>query len=67
MKRSLMLLALALAACDHPTPPPQPQTADTPSPLFKTQIQALDKAKAVEGQVEDAADAQRKQVDEATK
>lgn len=67
MKWTLILLALALTACDHPTPPPHPKTEGAPNPLFATQIQTLEKAKAVEGQVGDAAEAQRKQVDEATK
>jgi hypothetical protein len=66
MKWTLMLLALMLTACD-PTPPPQPETARKPNPLFETQIQSMEKAKAVEGQVMDAAEAQRKQMDEATK
>ncbi|MHB1083767.1 MAG: hypothetical protein ACYCZA_02870 [Thiobacillus sp.] len=65
MKRSLMLLALILTACD-PTPPPQPETVRNPNPVFETQIQAMKKANAVEGQVNDAAEAQRKQLDEAT-
>ena len=65
MKRYLIPLALTLTACD-PTPPPQPQTEPKPNPVFETQIQALEKARAVEGQVMDAADAQRKRVEEAT-
>lgn len=65
MKWTLMLLALTLTACD-PTPPPQPETVRSPNPVFETQIQAIEKAKGVEGQVMDAAAAQRKQMDEAT-
>jgi hypothetical protein len=65
MKRILIPLALILAACD-PTQPLQPQTEPKPNPVFDTQIQALEKARAAEGQVMDAADAQRKQVEEAT-
>jgi hypothetical protein len=33
--------------------------------VFETQIQAMEKARAVEGQVMDAAEAQKKQMDEA--
>jgi hypothetical protein len=66
MKWTLTLLALMLAACDR-TPPPQPETDHKPNPVFETQIQSMEKAKAVEGQVMDAAEAQRKQIDEATK
>jgi hypothetical protein len=66
MKWTLMLLALMLTACE-PTTPPQPETARKPNPVFETQIEAMEKAKAVEGQVMDAAEAQRKQMDEATK
>lgn len=66
MKKLLIPLVLALSACD-PTPPPQPETAQSSSPAFDTQIQAMKKAQAVEGQVMDTADAQRKQIDDATK
>ena len=63
MKWYVLMLALTLTACD-PTPPPQPETARQPNPVFETQIQAMEKAKAVEGQVMDAAEAQRKQMEE---
>ena len=65
MKWTLIPLALALAACDA-APPPQPKTDPQPSAVFETQIQAMKKARAVEGQVMDAAEAQRKQLDEST-
>ena len=65
MKRILIPLALILTACD-PTPPPQPETERQPNPVFETQIQAMEKARAVEGQVMEAAEAQRKQMDAAT-
>jgi starvation-inducible outer membrane lipoprotein len=64
MKWILIPLALMLSACD-PTPPPQPETERKPNPVFETQIQSMEKARAVEGQVMDAAEAQRKQIDEA--
>ena len=62
MKWYALLLALTLTACD---PTPQPETARQPNPVFETQIQAMEKVKAVEGQVMDAAEAQRKQMEEA--
>jgi hypothetical protein len=65
MKRVLIPLVLLLSACD-PTPPPQPKTEPQPNPVFETQIQAMKKAQAVDGQVKDAAEAQRKQMDAAT-
>lgn len=61
MKWTLLPLALALVACDS-SPPPQ----TTSSRVFEAQIQAVDKARAVDGQVIDAAEAQRRQIDEAT-
>jgi hypothetical protein len=64
MKRILIPLALIVAACD-PGTPPQPETGREPNPAFEAQIQAVEKARAVEGQVMDAAEAQRKQMDEA--
>ena len=63
-KRILIPLALFLSACDA-SPPPQPQTERPPNPVFETQIQAVKKAEAVEGQVMNAAKAQRELVDEA--
>ena len=65
MKRILIPLVLCLSACDV-SPPPQPQTGRPPNPVFETQIQAIKKAQAVEGQVLDAAETQRKQMEEAT-
>lgn len=76
MKRFLIPLVLILSACDAspPTAPPKPK-AETdaeaaakrnPNPVFETQIKAIEKAHAVEGEVMDAAAAQRKQVEDAT-
>lgn len=65
MKWLPIALLLVLGGCD-PTPPPQPETAREPNPMFETQIQAVEKARAVEGQVKDAAEAQRRQIHEAS-
>ena len=64
MKWPLIPLALILTACD-PAPPPQPETEHQPNPVFETQIKAMEKARAVEEQVREAAEAQRRQLDEA--
>lgn len=64
MKRTLPSLLLVLAGCD-PTPPPQPETERQPNPVFETQIQAVEKARAVEGQLQEAAEAQRRQIEAA--
>jgi hypothetical protein len=64
MKWSLILLALMVAACD-PTPPPQPEAERQANPVFETQIEAMEKARAAEQQLKDAAETQRKQLDEA--
>jgi hypothetical protein len=66
MKWIMIPVALLLTACD-PTPPPQPEAERTANPIFETQIKAMEKARAVEGQVMDAADAQRQQMDDATR
>ena len=65
MTRFLIPMICLLAACDA-SPPPQPETeARQPNPVFETQIQALEKARAVEGQVTEAEEAQQRQIDEA--
>ncbi len=64
MKRIAIPFVIILTACD-PTPPPQPETTRTPNPVFETQIQAVEKARAVEGQMMESAEAQRKQMEEA--
>jgi hypothetical protein len=65
MKNILIPLVVCLSACDA-SPPPQPQTERQPNPAFEAQIQTVKKAQAVEGQVMDAAEVQRKQMEEAT-
>lgn len=67
MKAAISAIALFLVACDAAVPPPEPVVDERkPNPLFETQIQAVDKTHAVEGQVLDAAEAQRRQVEQAT-
>lgn len=66
MKRILIPLLL-LSACDSSPPPPAPVVEQQSSPAFEMQINSMKKAQAVEGQMKDAAEAQRKQIDEATK
>lgn len=66
MKKLLIPITILLSACNNPAPPPKIDTTErTPNPVFETQIQAVQKARAVEGQVMDAAEAQRKQVEQA--
>ena len=70
MKQLLIPLVLLLSACDNtvPPPPPPPKTDAAVAGsdrLFDSQRQALDKARAVEGQVNAAAEAQRKQIEQA--
>lgn len=67
MKRLLIPLVLLLAACDNTVPPP-PKTdaASNSERLFDTQRRALEKARAVEGQVNAAAEVQRKQLEQTT-
>lgn len=66
MRRPLIALAFLLTACDHPPAPPKVDGAErTPNPVFETQIQAVQKARAVEGQLQDAADAQARQIEKA--
>jgi len=60
---------LILSACDNTVPPPPPKTSATgmgADRLFDGQRHALEKAHAVEGQVNAAAEAQRKQLEQTT-
>ena len=68
MKRLLISLVLLLTACDNTVPPPPPKTdaVSGSDRLFDTQRRALEKAHAVEGQVNAAAEAQRKQLEQTT-
>lgn len=67
MKRLLIPLVLLLVACDNTVPPPPKTNAVSGSDrLFDTQRHALEKARAVEGQVNAAAEAQRKQLEQTT-
>lgn len=52
------LMSLALVGC---------KPAEPPADLLKTQREALNKAKAVEGQLQQQADDQRKAIEEAQK
>ena len=68
MKKTLISLVLMLGACDNPVPPPPPKTeaaAPGSDRLFDSQRQALEKARAVEGQMNAAAEAQRQQMEQA--
>ncbi|MGA7178165.1 MAG: hypothetical protein WBX11_01070 [Thiobacillaceae bacterium] len=62
--RKLLFIVLPLtllSACDEAPKPPKPEPVPK---IFETQRNALDKAKALEGQMQEAADAQRKKLEE---
>lgn len=64
--RPALLLALAVAAagCTRPTPPPTEQPPEPQATELRDAIQApIERARAVEGAVQDAADAQRAAID----
>jgi outer membrane biogenesis lipoprotein LolB len=63
MQARLILIAtlLLLSACDSSPPPAEHK----PNPILDPQTQALKKARAVQGQVDAAAEAQRKQIEAA--
>lgn len=81
MKRTApLLLTLALAACSAAPPPPPPAKPAPPAPAAPTStavpdsggggdkaLAPLDRAKAVEGQVLDNADQQKKDIDDQSK
>jgi hypothetical protein len=61
------LLVFALAACSSPPPPAadEPGPARPASTVLDPQLQALDKARAAQKQIDDAAEARRKAIDDA--
>jgi hypothetical protein len=62
MRYFLLVSVLTLTACD----PSAPQPKAPADPLFGAQREALKKAQGVQDQVDDAAAAQKKQIDQAT-
>ena len=69
MSVTRVFAVVAIACCTACSPPPKPPADQPPEPQatqLRDAIQApIDKAKAVEGQVQDAADAQRKAIEDA--
>lgn len=63
MRKLLFILLpfVLLTSCDKAPTPPKPQPVPK---LFETQRNELGKAKALEGQMQEAADAQRKKMEE---
>lgn len=69
MRTALALALLALCACSEPEPPekerpPEPQAA--PAPLGEAMERPIERAKAVEAELQRAADAQRAAIDAAS-
>jgi hypothetical protein len=59
---AILLLFISIAGCEE-----KDKQAKVPDPvMFKTQREALDKAKQVESTLQDAAAQQRKTIDEST-
>lgn len=63
---ALLISNLMLPGCDSPTEAPSPRTEKAPSTPFDTQINALEKAKGVEGQLQQDAEDRAKQMEQAT-
>ncbi|WP_147653537.1 hypothetical protein [Vulcaniibacterium gelatinicum] len=70
MRLTILSCALVLAACSRPEPPPTDQPpepqAESHTELRDAIQQPLDKARAVEQTVEDAAEKQREEIDAQT-
>ena len=61
-----LLAALSCAACTRPPPPPPENRPEPQAAQLREAIQApIDRAKAVEGAVQDAADRQKAAIDAA--
>lgn len=69
MKTSSALLVsacLLVIGCDGPTDVPAPKTDEPRATPFDTQINALEKAKQLEGQMQLDEEARRRQMEQAT-
>lgn len=63
---TVLAAALLCAACSPPEEPSREQPPEPQATQLRDAVQApVDKARAVEGQVQDAADAQRKAIEAA--
>lgn len=57
---------LLVTGCDGPAEVPAPKTEEHRATPFDTQINALEKAKGLEGQMQQDEEARRKQMEQAT-
>jgi hypothetical protein len=61
----LLGASLLTLGCDSPTDVPAPRTEEPPSTVIDGQINALEKAKAVEGQMQHDDESRRRQMEQA--
>jgi hypothetical protein len=69
MRKSSALLIgafLLVIGCDSPTEVPAPKTEEPRATPFDNQINALEKAKQLEGQMQQDEEARRRQLEQAT-
>ncbi len=66
LSAALIGASLLLAGCDSPTEVPAPKTEEPRATPFDTQINALEKAKQLEGQMLQDAEARKQQMEQAT-
>ena len=66
LSAALIGASLLLAGCDSPTEVPAPKTEEPRATPFDTQINALEKAKQLEGQMLQDAEARKQQMERAT-
>lgn len=63
---ALLASSLLILACDGPTDVPAPKTAEPDSTVLDHQTRALENARQVEGQMQQDATTQEKQMEQAT-
>ncbi len=66
LSAALIGASLLLSGCDSPTEVPAPKTEEPRATPFDTQINALEKAKQLEGQMLQDAEARKQQMEQAT-
>ena len=62
----IIAMGFLLAGCDGKSEPPAPKTDEPQSKVFDTQIKEIQKARQLEGEMQKAEEARRRQIEQQT-